>query len=407
MIGAHSRCVQLIALLAIGCATFSIAPPVTAAAPYQTTLDRWRGAEGEFAGWTGRSFMVGADGSLRLDPATARLGVDYFPPGRYLGLSFYNGDVYWTGEADSPITETPFVFTEAIASWNAETPPGTWVETLLRVRVGDRWSGWYNFGVWASDTETVQRHSIRDQDDALGEVATDTLSLKTGGATAYQIRVRLFTTSGAAPALRTVALARSTTPERPATLAPGNPDAWGRTLPVPECSQMVYPDGGEVWCSPTSTSMVIGYWADDGGPCAPHVRAAVQGVYDPIYRGHGNWPFNTAYAGSMGDLEGYVARFGSLAEAEPWIAAGVPVIFSFAWGPGELANAPLASARGHLAVLVGFDASGNPIVNDPAGPSDTSVQRTYPRAQLETLWLDHSGGTVYLIHPREWRVPAV
>ena len=33
-------------------------------------------------------------------------------------------------------------------------------------------------------------------------------------------------------------------------------EAWNQVLAVPECSQMVYPDGGQVWCSPTSTSMV-------------------------------------------------------------------------------------------------------------------------------------------------------
>jgi len=36
-------------------------------------------------------------------------------------------------------------------------------------------------------------------------------------------------------------------------------------------------------------------------------------------------------------------------------------------------------------------------VNDPAAKTDDTVQRTYNRAQLETLWLQHSGGTVYII----------
>lgn len=128
------------------------------------------------------------------------------------------------------------------------------------------------------------------------------------------------------------------------------------------------------------------------------------GVYDWVYRGYGNWPFNTAYAATPG-LEAYVARFTSLAQAEEWIAADVPVVISFAWKPGELANAPLVSADGHISVLVGFDGSGNPIVNDTAGSSDRTVQRTYRRSQLERLWLEYSGGTVYLIHPPGWPVP--
>ena len=169
---------------------------------------------------------------------------------------------------------------------------------------------------------------------------------------------------------------------------------------------MVYPDGGEVWCSPTSTSMVLAYLDGYTGACEPRVRAAVDGVFDWIYNGHGNWPFNTAYAATFG-YEGYVARFTSLARAEEYVAAGVPVIMSIAWGKGDLTGSSIDSTNGHLFVLVGFDAAGNPIVNDPASPDNESVQRTYPREELETLWLQASGGTVYLIYPQGASVPAL
>jgi hypothetical protein len=52
-------------------------------------------------------------------------------------------------------------------------------------------------------------------------------------------------------------------------------------------------------------------------------------------------------------------------------------------------------------VVVGFDAQGNPIVNDPASPQDDTVQRTYLRSEFEPLWLQASAGTVYLIYPAE------
>jgi hypothetical protein len=144
--------------------------------------------------------------------------------------------------------------------------------------------------------------------------------------------------------------------------------------------------------------MVLAYLDDYAGPCERRVRAAVEGVYDWIYDGHGNWPFNTAYAATQG-YEGYVARFTSLARAEEYVAAGVPVIMSIAWGKGDLTGADIESTNGHLLVLVGFDGSGNPIVNDPASPDDASVQKTYLRSEFEPLWLQASGGTVYLIYP--------
>ena len=168
---------------------------------------------------------------------------------------------------------------------------------------------------------------------------------------------------------------------------------------------MVYPDGGTVWCSPTSTSMVLAYWAGDAGPCEPRVRAAVDGVYDWVYDGHGNWPFNTAYAAAQG-LEAEVVRFESMADAERWVAAGVPVVISYYWHEGDLTGAPIPSSNGHLAVLVGFDAVGNPIVNDPAAAADAEVQRTYLRSELEHLWVKKSGGTAYLIYPTGHAVPA-
>ena len=307
------------------------------------------------------------------------------------------------GEAISPVVATPFDLAEAIPSWNADTPPGSWIEVDLRARIGEeRWTAWYEMGVWASGTDAVRRQSVRGQSDEDARVATDTLIVHASPVTALQMRVRLH--GGAT--LRSAAIAYSTRAKTPASVSTGNPELWGKRLDLPACSQMVYPDGGRVWCSPTSVSMVLGYWRRDEGPCEPRVRAAVDGVYDWAYRGHGNWSFNAAYAGTQG-LAGYVARFRSLAEAEPWIAAGVPVVFSFAWERGELSGAPQPSVNGHLAVLVGFDADGDPIVHDPAASSDAAVPRTYQRAELERVWLKHSAGTVYLIHPTDWSIPAL
>jgi hypothetical protein len=376
--------------------------------PYRTGLARWRGADGGFSGWARAGVLVAADGSLVLDPASAVPGTDPFPSGGYNGRSFSNGGSFVVGEATSPETPVALPFREAIASWNAATPEGTWLEVLLRARVGARWTKWYHLGVWAAENGAVERHSVNAQGDADGVVAVDTLKLQTRKkepAGAYQLKVRLFGAGGGAvPSLANAAVAVSTTPGKPRDLPPGNPAYWSHALAVPECSQMVYPDGGTVWCSPTSVSMVIAYWQQDVGPCEPRVRAAVAAVYDWRFDGHGNWPFNIAYASARG-LEGFVGRMTSMAEAERWLDAGVPLVVSYAWGSGDLDGAPLPSSNGHLAVIVGFDGAGNPVVNDPAAPADASVRRTYPRAQLEELWLEHSGGTFYAIYPAGWPIP--
>jgi hypothetical protein len=393
------------ALLAVGLTALLVMPAGAASAPYQTGFTRWRAADSAFSGWS-RSGVALNHGAFQLDLKKASPGTDPYPAGGYNGHNFYNGGSFKVGEATSPAVPTSFAFTEAIASWDADTPAGTWIETQIRARFGSRWTKWYNLGVWAADYSTIERHSVNLQGDADGFVSVDTLVLanKKETADAFQLKLRLFSANGATPGVRNMSVAFSTTAVKPDTLAPGNPALWNRVLAVPQCSQMVYLDGGEVWCSPTSTSMVLGYWSHDTGPCEPRVRAAVAGVFDWLYDGHGNWPFNTAYAATQ-NLEGYVARFTSLAQAEPWIAAGVPVVMSIAWKKGELTGSTIPSTNGHLLVLVGFDASGNPIINDPAAASDGGVRVTYLRSEFEPLWLEASGGTVYLIYPAGQAVP--
>jgi hypothetical protein len=398
-------------LVLIGVFVLSTASSVSAKRGdvYQTGLVRWRSAEGGFSGWSLTGAKVNADGTLAFDTTGASAGNDPYTAGSYNGGNYYTGSSFSVGEATSPEIASQFDYTEAIASWNATTPPGTWIEVQFRAQYGTRWSKWYILGIWASDYSTIDRHSVQSQGDSDGYVAVDTFvsTNKKEATSKFQLKIRLFSVNGTAtPSVRNASVAYSMSAPKSATVSTGDPSLWNRTLSVPKCSQMVYPDGGEVWCSPTSTSMVLAYWDNYTGPCEPGVRAAVNGVYDWIYNGHGNWPFNTAYAATFG-YEGYVARLTSLGTAEKFIAAGVPVVMSIAWKNGELSGADINSTNGHLLVLVGFDTQGNPIINDPASPSDLAVQHTYLRSEFEPLWLQASGGTVYLIYPVGTPVPAI
>lgn len=375
---------------------------------YTTGFVRWSAASGGFASWQRTGTAINANGELVLNIATAAAGTDAYAPGGYNGGNFYNGGSFTVGEAISPIVTPASTFFEAIPSWNATTPAGTWIEAQLRARVAGTWTGWYNLGVWDDDNSTVRRHSVNGQGNTAGTIAVDTLKLSTkkGAADAIQLKLRLFSDTGVnLPVVRNAGIATSSTPVQPSSLQAGDPSKWNRLLDVPQCSQMVYPDGGNVWCSPTSTSMVLGFLMNDTSSCETRVRAATAGVHDWIFGGYGNWPFNTAYASTKG-FNAYVARFTSMRDVENWVALGIPVVFSFAWSSGQLTGAAIPSSAGHLAVIVGFDANGNPIVNDPAASTDATVRRTYLRSQLEPLWLSRSGGTVYLIYPQTVQPPA-
>ena len=359
---------------------------------YKTGIKLWQANDGAFEGWTLNGTELGEDGVIRLDPENAQ----------HEATGNKQASV---GEATGPITQTAFAFTEAIVSWNAETPEGTWIEAQLRACSGGEWTRWYSMGVWTSarGEAGATRRSVDGQKDDAGRVSTDTLLLSKP-AEAAQVRVKLFGVEGAIPSVRNMALAVSTTPTRPEKLAPGDASLWDHTLDVPQHSQMVYPDGGNVWCSPTAVSMVLAFWGKGEGTCEDRVRHAVAGVYDAQYEGHGNWPFNAAYAAAQG-MEAYAVRFSTLADTEKWIAAGVPVVLSYAWKDGELSGAPVAHSDGHLGVLCGFSKQGDPVVNDPAAASNDAVRRLYKRAEFETLWLKHSGGAAYLIYPPGWATP--
>lgn len=347
--------------------------------------------------------VMSRDGAadIQIDAANAAIG---------LNKKLYGVKSYWYGTLESPVYDALHPFDTAIASWNALTPASTWLQLEMRVyRPGDdHWTKWYNMGIWASGTETIQRHSVASQGDADGYVDTDTLMLYGQPVyTRYQYRLTLFTADlNVSPSARLVSVMTSNTyRQKDGYQYSDGGTARGIDLKVPQRSQMIYKKGGEVWCSPTSMSMVLAYWGID----VP-VPDAADATYDYVYDGNGNWPFNTAWAGSntlakYGSIEAYVTRLSSMAQVEEWIKAGVPVVMSYAFSAGELPGTPIASSSGHIMVIRGFDADGNVIVNDPAASSDVGVRIVYDRAKLESLWLTHPGGTVYLIYPRGWSIP--
>jgi len=329
---------------------------------------------------------LAADGSVTLDAARAAR----------------EGGVL-VGTVESEPVDVRGAFVEVVPSWNAVTRAGSWVTLEVRADVGGRWTRYYSFGRWTSGKEPA-RASLNGQGDADGDVLTDTLRLKRPGVR-VQYRVRLYARDAAsAPSIRLVTLA--VTPARaalssaaPASAAPVR-SAWGRVLNVPARSQMLYP-AGEGWCSPASVSMVLAYWGVN-----VTVPDAAAGTFDATYGGTGNWSFNVAYAATQG-MTAFVTRYASLASVERLIVAGVPVVVSAGWAVGELPGAPIPKSDGHLMVVVGFDRDGNVIVNDPAGRVDAEVRRVYDRARLERLWLKHSGGTAYVIHPSTVTLPGM
>ncbi len=341
--------------------------------------------------------------------------------GRPAGRRTYAGRSYDRGSWTSPWVRH-HTFTELVASWSARTPGDSWVEVEVRGRRPAGPTSWDVLARWTSGDTHLERRTVSGQGDEGTSVAVDTWRAP-AGLTTYQLRVTLLrrTSTRAAPSVDVVGAMASRVPSTAsATSAPG--PARGRGMRVPPYSQMIhrghYPqwgNGGEAWCSPTSTSMVLGWygalpparsygWVPSGHP-NPFVDHAARSVYDYAYDGAGNWPFGTAYAASLAG-RAFVTRLRSMREAEEFVVARIPLVISIAFRAGELDGAPISSSNGHLLVVVGFTRSGDVVVNDPAAPTNGSVRRTYDRGQLERAWLNASGGLTYVIRDAEHPLPA-
>lgn len=306
-----------------------------------------------------------------------------FAEGAHAGTTL-TADGYLTGTGDwtSPAYSAE-PFTWAVASWNGI---GERIEILVRAKVGSTWSPWLSFGAWS---ETGEKGSLETQAfEGVGKLSTDTLSLAEP-TVEWQLQVRLQNAT-----LRRAWLCTAIPADR--SDEPAEKAAWGVELPVPTKSQMIY-EGGNVWCSPTSLSMVMAAWGTD----LPIPETVVPGVYDPVYEGTGNWPFNTAYAGAQGFVA-WVDRLPGFADLERWISRHVPVICSVAYSREWLPNAVHHYTGGHLLVVRGFTEEGDVICNDPAASTNEGVHVVYRRDLFKRAWLDR-GGVVYILHPEGWQ----
>lgn len=304
----------------------------------------------------------------------------------------------------SPVIKAPIAWDQLVVSWDSEAAPDAWLKIEARGIYPDHETKYYTMGIWSKDSADHPRTSVRDQKDGDGTVKEDTLVLNRPGPD-LQLRVTLCALDGKArPSLKFLGLSFCDTHLQPAPLPP-NRAAWGKIIDTPELSQFPYP-GSSGWCSPTSLTMVLRRWSNvlhrtDMNVDVPEV---VDGIYDEAYGGTGNWPFNTAYAGSFPGMRAYVARFSDISELEDWIVAGIPVIISARWDwllPGRPYD-----AEGHLTVCIGFTESGDLVINDPAAHFDRGqkVRHIYKRQDVIKAW-SSSHNTVYLVYPETAKIP--
>ncbi|MGW3194710.1 peptidase C39 family protein [Streptomyces sp. NPDC001118] len=334
----------------------------------------------------------------------------------------------WT----APVHRLSVPATEVVASWNAHTPAGTWLQVELQGAYSDgTQTPWYVMGRWAAGDQDIKRTSVDGQADGKSAVSTDTLAIDDASTglrlTSYRLRLTLYRKPGTrlTPTVWRLGAMGSDIPDR--FTVPASTPGLAQELSVPRYSQEIhkgqypeYDNGGEAWCSPTSSQMIVEYWGGrltpeqlawvDPSYADPQVDNAARFTYDYQYQGCGNWPFNAAYAATFQGLQGVVTRLASLTDLETLIAAGIPAITSQSFLKTELTGAGYGTA-GHLMTVIGFTADGDVIANDPASPGDDAVRRVYLRREFENIWLrtkrynasgkvvSGTGGVCYLYFP--------
>ncbi|MDO0928674.1 peptidase C39 family protein [Streptomyces sp. TG1A-8] len=336
----------------------------------------------------------------------------------------------WT----SPVHRLTVPATEVVASWNAHTPEGTWLQVELRGTYTDGTdTPWYVMGRWAAGDQDIKRTSVDGQSDGRSTIWTDTFAIDDAGTglrlASYRLRLTLHRRPATrlTPVVHRLGAMGSDVPDR--FTVPASTPGLAQELAVPRYSQEIhkgqypqYDNGGEAWCSPTSSQMIIEYWGRRPTPAQlswvdpayadPQVDHAARFTYDHQYRGCGNWPFNAAYAATYPDLQSVVTRLASLTDLETLVAAGIPAITSQSFLRTELTGAGYGTS-GHLMTVIGFTADGDVIANDPASPSDDEVRRVYVRREFENIWLrtkrynasgavaSGTGGVCYLYFPAQ------
>lgn len=300
----------------------------------------------------------------------------------------------------SPLTAAVVPWSEMIVSWNLQPAEGSGLTLEAQaVLASGEATKFYSLGQWSLDgREPVARTSPGRQRDEHGQVKTDTLVLR-HPATAFRLRISLLGEAVNHPewlrflgvSLCQPGIARfGREPER---------RAWGHSLDVPQRSQVAYA-GGKAWCSPTTVSMLLGWWAQrlQRPELDRDVPIVAQAVDDPGWPGTGNWPFNTAYPGSFPGMLGCAARLRDLRDLEDLTLAGIPVAISVS-APVLHGKSP-SPESGHLIICAGFTAEGDVVANDPWARLETgqTVRRTYARADVAKAWAS-SERLAYLILP--------
>lgn len=275
-------------------------------------------------------------------------------------------------------------FNRGLPSWNGTAPhDSTAFRIFMRFQQNSGWSPWLTVGFWKNNLWSDYGATSYSG----GRVDIDYVKLD-HYVSGWQFKIELKRTSTSLPS-PTVRKLCFYTSDNHTTLQTDydailgdNPDQ----ILIPTTFYHQYsldPNIGHRICSPTCVSMVLQSYDIDVDPVS-----FARDTYDPYYHIFGVWPRVVQNASEYG-LDGAVTRYRTWSDTREVLARDGRIVLSI--GP------PLYTETGHLVMLAGFDADGNPIVHDPARSDGYS--HVYDKSDLSHSWFD-KGGIAYAFFPR-------
>jgi hypothetical protein len=339
---------------------------------------------------------------------SSHLAIHKYPDDGSISLSKTKGGYAGDGTFTSPVIATG-AFDYMVASWNSDTPKGTYVEIQARALIShynaahqlvQDWSAWHSWGKWGT---YIPRASVTDMTDPLANVDTDTFTVRgNSGETADKIQLKAILHTDNPKVSPDIRLLGAST-EHGWNSYIKNPSKIqiNKDIATPAYSQMIRdPKLAPNICSPTTITMAMNRMGAN-----LLLEESAYKDYDYTYDGFGNWAFSTALAGSYG-YKAYTV-FTDIDGLKQQIAAGHPVGVSVKYtnNPNNkslpyVENAP-GTTYGHLILVRGFKTIGGQdyvVVNDSFAPSDATATRLYKLNQFENAWVS---SIAYIVHAKE------
>lgn len=271
--------------------------------------------------------------------------------------------------------ETVAPFDELMLTWNGSRPPTGHYSIYVSLKT-DKWSPYLLYASWGKD---LQSSFLSALEGCPFRVYQDVVELKNGGkATGFQVKI--VPENGAElHHLRSlhVFINGGDSSEK-------NVDLDSIYLNVNGLSQITLPHPrAKDLCSPTSTTAAVRYLLnqDSLDPVLFAERSRDQGF--DIF---GNWVLNVAESSSvLGPAwDCWVGRLTGFGDIYERLCQKIPVVVSVR---GPLVGSALPYAKGHLLVVIGYDALHEKVLcMDPAFSSDEKTHVSYPLRDFVEAW---------------------